>query len=109
MYAAEVDEKMLYDTFASFGVLLFAKVMRDPDTGRASKQYYAYIYIYICICNMCVYIYIYIYAYAHTHIYIYIYIYIYMHTHTHGSFLIRRQRGHPGVVWPLVISNSANP
>ena len=28
--------------------------------------------------------------------------------HTHGSFLIRRQRGHPGVVLPLVISNSAN-
>ena len=31
----EVDEKMLYDTFASFGVLLFAKVMRDPDTGAS--------------------------------------------------------------------------
>mmetsp|Transcript_67338 Transcript_67338/g.161449 ORF Transcript_67338/g.161449 Transcript_67338/m.161449 type:complete len:218 (-) Transcript_67338:83-736(-) len=31
----EVDEKMLYDTFASFGVLLFAKVMRDPDTGKS--------------------------------------------------------------------------
>ena len=29
----EVDEKMLYDTFSSFGVLLFAKVMRDPDNG----------------------------------------------------------------------------
>ena len=27
---------------------------------------------------------------------------------THGSFLIRRQRGHPGVVLPLVIYNSAN-
>ena len=27
---------------------------------------------------------------------------------THGSFLIRRQRGDPGVVLPLVISNSAN-
>ena len=27
---------------------------------------------------------------------------------THGSFLIRRQRGHPGVVLPLGISNSAN-
>ena len=26
---------------------------------------------------------------------------------THGSCLIRRQRGHPGVVLPLVISNSA--
>ena len=27
---------------------------------------------------------------------------------THGSFPIRRQRDHPGVVLPLVISNSAN-
>ena len=27
---------------------------------------------------------------------------------THGSFLIRSQRGRPGVVLPLVISNSAN-
>ena len=26
-------------------------------------------------------------------------------TRTHGSFLIRRQRGHPGVVLPLVVSN----
>ena len=26
----------------------------------------------------------------------------------HGSFLIRRQGGHPGVVLPLAISNSAN-
>ena len=25
-----------------------------------------------------------------------------------GSFLIRRQRGHPGVDLPIVISNSAN-
>mmetsp|Transcript_2563 Transcript_2563/g.3821 ORF Transcript_2563/g.3821 Transcript_2563/m.3821 type:complete len:254 (+) Transcript_2563:99-860(+) len=31
----EVDEKMLYDTFSAFGVLLFAKVMRDPDTGAS--------------------------------------------------------------------------
>jgi splicing factor 3B subunit 4 len=31
----EVDEKMLYDTFTAFGVLLFAKVMRDPDTGQS--------------------------------------------------------------------------
>ena len=30
------------------------------------------------------------------------------HVCTHGSFLIRRQRGHPGVVLPLVISNPAN-
>ena len=27
---------------------------------------------------------------------------------THGSFLIRRQRGHPGFVLPLVMPNSAN-
>ena len=26
----------------------------------------------------------------------------------HGSFLIRRQRGHPGLVLPLVIYNSVN-
>jgi len=31
----EVDEKQLYDTFSAFGVLLFAKVMRDPDTGQS--------------------------------------------------------------------------
>lgn len=31
----EVDEKMLYDTFSAFGVLLFAKIMRDPDTGES--------------------------------------------------------------------------
>ena len=30
------------------------------------------------------------------------------HGCTHDSFLIRRQRGHPGVVLPLVISNPAN-
>merc|ERR1712187_228936 len=30
-----VDEKMLYDTFSAFGVLLFAKVMRDPDMGES--------------------------------------------------------------------------
>ena len=29
-------------------------------------------------------------------------------THTHGSFQIRRQRGYPGVVLQLVVSNSAN-
>ena len=27
---------------------------------------------------------------------------------THGSFLIRRHRGHPGVVLPLAVSTSAN-
>merc|ERR1712176_329823 len=31
----EVDEKMLYDTFSAFGVLLFAKIMRDPDNGES--------------------------------------------------------------------------
>ena len=31
-----------------------------------------------------------------------------MYTYTHGSFLIRRQHGHPGVCLPLVIYNSAN-
>merc|ERR1711920_503609 len=31
----EVDEKMGYDTFTSSGVLLFAKIMRDPDTGAS--------------------------------------------------------------------------
>merc|ERR1719377_475246 len=31
----EVDEKMLYDTFSAFGVLLFAKVMRDPDSAES--------------------------------------------------------------------------
>lgn len=31
----ECDEKMLYDTFSSFGVLLFAKIMRDPDNGES--------------------------------------------------------------------------
>lgn len=30
----EVDEKLLYDTFSAFGVILDApKIMRDPDTG----------------------------------------------------------------------------
>lgn len=29
------DDKILYDTFASFGHLLFAKVMKDPDTGES--------------------------------------------------------------------------
>ena len=31
-----------------------------------------------------------------------------MQATTHGSFLIRRQRGHPGFVLPLVIFKSAN-
>ena len=41
------------------------------------------------------------------------YTYIYIYTHItyyilHGSSLIRRQRGHPGVVLPPFISDSAN-
>uniref|UniRef100_A0A8W8KG22 Splicing factor 3B subunit 4 n=1 Tax=Magallana gigas TaxID=29159 RepID=A0A8W8KG22_MAGGI len=35
----EVDEKLLYDTFSAFGVILQTpKIMRDPDTGN-SKGY----------------------------------------------------------------------
>ena len=65
-----------------------------------------------------VYIYIYIYIERERDVYMYIYIHIYIHVYgmrtcicvrvrTHGSFLIRRQRGHPGVVLQLVIHNSA--
>lgn len=36
---AEVDEKLLYDTFSAFGVILQTpKIMRDPETGN-SKGY----------------------------------------------------------------------
>ena len=31
--AAEVDEKLLHDTFSAFGTILMSKVGRDPDTG----------------------------------------------------------------------------
>lgn len=31
----DVDEKQLYDTFSSFGVLQFAKIMRDPDSSES--------------------------------------------------------------------------
>lgn len=35
----EIDEKLLYDTFSAFGVILQTpKIMRDPDTGN-SKGY----------------------------------------------------------------------
>ncbi|EHB17145.1 Splicing factor 3B subunit 4 [Heterocephalus glaber] len=35
----EIDEKLLYDTFSTFGVILQTpKIMRDPDTGN-SKSY----------------------------------------------------------------------
>ena len=35
----EVDEKLLYDTFSTFGVIISTpKIMRDPDTG-ASKGF----------------------------------------------------------------------
>ena len=43
---------------------------------------------------------------SHTVTLMYIYIYSY-DTCTHGSFSIRRRRGHPGAVLPLVVSNSA--
>ncbi|XP_077599807.1 splicing factor 3B subunit 4 [Stigmatopora nigra] len=36
---SEIDEKLLYDTFSAFGVILQTpKIMRDPDTGN-SKGY----------------------------------------------------------------------
>ena len=32
----EVDEKLLYDTFSAFGVILQTpKIMRDPETGNS--------------------------------------------------------------------------
>ncbi|RCN24035.1 hypothetical protein ANCCAN_30276, partial [Ancylostoma caninum] len=32
----EVDEKLLYDTFSAFGVILqVPKIMRDPETGNS--------------------------------------------------------------------------
>ena len=32
----EIDEKLLYDTFSAFGVILQTpKIMRDPDTGNS--------------------------------------------------------------------------
>jgi len=34
----EVDEKMLYDTFSAFGMVVSTKITRDPETG-ASKGY----------------------------------------------------------------------
>ena len=36
--ADDVDEKILKDIFATFGVVLSTKIMRDPDTGL-SKHY----------------------------------------------------------------------
>jgi len=30
-----VDEKMLYDTFSVFGVILSTNIMRDPETGMS--------------------------------------------------------------------------
>ena len=62
----------------------------------------------VCIC-----IYIYIYTYNCNYVYIYIYTAVYVPDPRYvlvcfecarGSFLIRRQRGHPGVVLPLVVS-----
>lgn len=35
----DVDEKMLYDTFSAFGVIVNTpKIMRDPDTGMRLLQ-----------------------------------------------------------------------
>eukprot|EP00887_Chlorella_sp_A99_P002695 scaffold6.g2695.t1 len=31
----DVDEKLLYDTFSAFGVVVNTKIMRDPDTGSS--------------------------------------------------------------------------
>lgn len=38
----EVDEKTLYDTFASFGVLLFAKIMRDENNESKGFGFISY-------------------------------------------------------------------
>jgi len=38
----EVDEKTLYDTFASFGVLLFAKIMRDENNESKGFGFVSY-------------------------------------------------------------------
>ena len=35
----EIDEKLLYDTFTAFGVILQTpKIMRDPDTGNSKGK-----------------------------------------------------------------------
>lgn len=31
----DVDEKLLYDTFSAFGVVISTRIMRDPDTGMS--------------------------------------------------------------------------
>merc|ERR1712195_460697 len=31
----DVDEKLLYDTFSAFGVVISTRIMRDPDTGNS--------------------------------------------------------------------------
>ena len=63
-------------------------------------------YLYVCI-------HIYIYIYIHTHIhtptyYTHITVHFIKPAHELSSFQIRRQGGHPGVVSPLVISNSVS-
>ena len=36
----EVDEKLLYDTFSAFGVILTTpKIQRDPETGNSKVCY----------------------------------------------------------------------
>ena len=78
---------------------------------------------YVCIC-ICIYIYIYIYTYVYTHIgtttplghveYTSSWVMAlaqggnHLSDTAHGSFQIRRQRGRPGVVLPLVISKKAS-
>ena len=38
----EIDEKLLYDTFSAFGVILQTpKIMRDPDTGNSKGNFSA--------------------------------------------------------------------
>ncbi len=41
----DVDEKLLYDTFSAFGVIIgnTPKVMRDPESGTD--------YLYVCVCE----------------------------------------------------------
>jgi RNA recognition motif. (a.k.a. RRM, RBD, or RNP domain) len=35
----DVDEKMLYDTFSAFGVIVATpKIMRDPDSGTNTRR-----------------------------------------------------------------------
>ena len=73
----------------------------NPELGGGDHFLVSFVYIYI---YMYTYMYMYMYVYVCVYIYIYIHTHIHTYTYTHGSFLIRRQRGHPGVVLPLVVS-----